>query len=43
MGISNLMDKLVEKRQQECNHSYQDRCDTPSGIFCGECGMRLKK
>ena len=47
MGLNDLLNELLEKKQRACNHPYQDRCDisttTTKNIFCGNCGMRLEK
>ena len=40
--INNLLDKLVKKRQDNCDHAYQDRVVTGNGAFCGKCGKEEK-
>ena len=38
MGINDLMDKLVQSRQERCDHLYQDRVIAPRKTYCGRCG-----
>ena len=38
MLVNHSMDKLVKKRQDKCEHPYQDRVLSPKGVFCGLCG-----
>ena len=38
MNINHLMDQLVKKRQDICEHPYQNRVTPPNGAFCGLCG-----
>ena len=40
--ITDALDGIIKKRQAECDHSYQDRVNTPTGIYCGKCGKEQK-
>ena len=42
MQINNAMDTLVKKRQDNCDHNYQDRVVNNNKIFCGKCGLEEK-
>lgn len=38
MGINDALDALVAKRQENCDHPYQDRMECDGKTFCGTCG-----
>jgi len=43
MGITDHFDKIIKKRQEQCEHNYQDRVITPDKIFCGKCSLEEKR
>ena len=36
--ITDAFDTIIKKRQDNCDHMYQDRINTSNGDFCGKCG-----
>ena len=43
MKINNLLDNLVKRHQEECDHMYQDRIENQNGkAYCGKCGKETE-